>query len=53
MKCISGIWYYRGQSYATLHEALVAAWPRPLPRRAGKKGAAPVLAHRDGRAEQV
>lgn len=28
MKCVGGIWYYRGQCYATLHEAIVAAWPR-------------------------
>lgn len=36
MKCVGGIWFYQGRSYATLHEALVAAWPQALP-RAGKK----------------
>ena len=28
MKCIGGYWYYHGQCYDTLHEALVAIWPR-------------------------
>lgn len=28
MKRYKGRWYYQGKSYATLHEALVAIWPR-------------------------
>lgn len=48
MKCVSGVWYYQGRSYATLYEALAAAWPRTLPRRAGEKGAAPGTANTGG-----
>lgn len=53
MKCVGGVWYYRGRSYATLYEALAAVWPLILPGRAGKKGAALVLEHQGGRAEQI
>ena len=28
MKCIGGTWYYQGKAYKTLHDALVAAWPK-------------------------
>ena len=28
MKRINGIWHYRGKQYATLHDALVANWPK-------------------------
>lgn len=28
LKHFKGTWYYRGQRYATLHEALVSAWPK-------------------------
>ena len=45
MKCVGGIWYCRGRSYATLYEALAAVWPQTLPRRAGEKGAAPGTAN--------
>ncbi len=45
MKRINGVWYYRGRGYATLHEALAAAWPQALPRRAGAKEAAPGTAN--------
>lgn len=27
MKFQNGMWWYKGKSYATLHEALVAIWP--------------------------
>lgn len=27
MKYINGCWYYRGQSYDTLHAALLSVWP--------------------------
>ena len=43
MKCVNGIWYHRSQIYATLHEALVAVWPRELPRAGGKNKPLPVL----------
>ena len=26
MKYMNGLWHYRGQTYATLREALLAAW---------------------------
>lgn len=45
MKRVNGVWYYQGRSYATLYEALAAAWPCALPRRAGEKGAAPGTAN--------
>lgn len=45
MKYINGFWLYQGRSYATLYEALAAAWPCALPRRAGEKGAAPGTAN--------
>ena len=45
MKRVNGIWYYQGRSYATLYEALAAAWPQALPRRGGEKGAAPGTAN--------
>lgn len=41
MKRVNGVWYYQGQGYATLYEALAAAWPRVLPQRAGEKETAP------------
>jgi len=28
MKYTAGCWYYQGKAYATLHEALLEAWPR-------------------------
>lgn len=43
MKRVNGIWYYRGRSYPTLYEALVAVWPQTLPSRAGEKEPPPVL----------
>lgn len=53
MKCVNGVWYHQGQSYATLYEALAAAWPPALPSRAGKKGAAPGTANTgSGKAEK-
>lgn len=45
MKRVNGVWYYQGRSYATLYEALAAAWPCALPRRAGEKGVAPGTAN--------
>ena len=29
MRFYKGLWWYKGQSYATLHDALVSAWPKP------------------------
>ena len=48
MKRVNGVWYYRGQSYATLYEALAAVWPQALPSRAGERGAAPGTANTGG-----
>ncbi len=48
MKRVNGVWYYRGRSYATLYEALAAAWPQTTPRRAGAKEAAPGTANTGG-----
>lgn len=42
MKCVNGVWYYKGRSYATLREALAAVWPCALPSIAGKKRPPPV-----------
>lgn len=28
MRFYNGLWYYRGKAYATLHDALLAAWPK-------------------------
>lgn len=41
MKCVNGVWYHRGQIYATLYEALAAVWPQALPRRVGEKRSRP------------
>lgn len=30
MKRENGIWYYRGKTYATFHDALRAAWPKAV-----------------------
>lgn len=52
MKCVNGVWYHRGQIYATLYEALAAVWPQVPPSRAGEKGTAPGTANTgDGKAE--
>lgn len=54
MKRVNGVWYYQGRSYATLYEALAAAWPCALPRRAGEKGAAPgIRSTRSGGVKEV
>lgn len=45
MKCVNGVWYHRGRSYATLYEALAAAWPRALSPTEGQKEAAPGTAN--------
>lgn len=45
MKCVNGLWCYRGQSYATLYEALVAVWPCALSPMEGQKEAAPGTAN--------
>lgn len=43
MKYTKGVWYHRGQSYTTLHEALAAVWPQCcLVERANKKAPSPV-----------
>ena len=49
MKCVNGVWYYRGRSHATLREALAAAWAQ----RPGPKKAALVLEHQSGRVKKV
>lgn len=41
MKCVDGVWYHRGRSYATLYEALAAVWPQEPPRRAGERRSRP------------
>ena len=28
MKCFGGTWYYQGKRYDSLHDALVASWPK-------------------------
>ena len=38
MKCINGLWYYRGRTYTTLRAALLAAGL--LPRRTDETGSA-------------
>lgn len=29
MRFYKGLWWYKGQSYPTLHDALVSVWPKP------------------------
>lgn len=54
MKCVNGVWYYGGRSYATLYEALVAVWPPGPPRRADGKRVAPgIRSTKSGRVKQV
>ncbi len=28
MRHFNGLWWYKGQSYATLHDALLSVWPK-------------------------
>lgn len=48
MKHYQGRWYYRGRSWATLHEALAAVWPRGKQAPKGQKKAVPGTANTEG-----
>lgn len=52
MKCVDGVWYHRGRSYATLYEALAAVWPQVPPNRAGEKKEPPPVLRIPGAAKR-
>ena len=48
MRHYQGRWYYRGRSWATLHEVLLAVWPREKQGPKGQKKAVPGTANTEG-----
>ena len=48
MRNYKGRWHYQGRSWATLHEAILAVWPRGKQASKGQKKTAPSTANTEG-----